>query len=157
MTLTKISYSLLVSSPLWNNWASHLTAKNAPFMVSHCVVLSTVNVPASSTSFPPSHPGSLGRHGCSIWAWGGALEDMALTASIWRNHLAFTSCSLIVLTNHRNVWALPWPYPQYLGIRCLANSPLGSSQSKMNNSSTSVRLKRQSPFVCTNPFSFLEP
>lgn len=88
---------------------------------------------------------------------GGTLEDLELIATICLKQLAFTSCLLIVFTNHRNVLALPWRYRQYLEIRCLANSPLGSSQNEMNNSSTSVRLKRQRLLVCTNPVSFLEP
>lgn len=45
----------------------------------------------------------------------------------------------------------PLALQTYLEIRCLANSPLGSSQNKMTNSSTNVRLKR-SLFVCANHF-----
>lgn len=38
---------------------------------------------------------------------GGILEGLELIATVWLSQLAFTSCFLIVFTNHRNVLALP--------------------------------------------------
>lgn len=99
-----------------------------------------------------------GEHGLSLGTQmeGTPWRTRNWQATVWLSQLTFTSCLLRGFTNHRNILALPWWYIQYLEIRCLANSPPGSIQNKMNNSSTSVRLKRQCLFVCTNPFSFLK-
>lgn len=127
-------------------------------MVFHCVApFHSKGTPIFHSLYRPPARGAWGGMDTLLGHRGkGTLEDLKLIATIWLNQLAFPSCLLIVFTNHRNILALPWQYIQYLEIRCLANSPLGSSQNKMNNSSTSVRLKRQRLFICANPFSFLE-